>query len=104
MTDFIYKASYTYYYDFYYKPNATKSNFIIKVPGMGFSKWENCKTVKLSDVEFEQFLNFSADQWIELFTKSELRRKYLIFTEKVKRNRKTKSQKIVDYYNTYLAK
>ena len=102
MTDFIYKSSPTYYYGFYYKPNFARKNFIIQVPAMGFSKWENCKTVKLTDVEFEEFQNFSGDQWIELFTKSELRSKYLIFTEKVKRAKRKIS--IVQYYNTYLAK
>jgi hypothetical protein len=102
MTDFIYKSSPTYSYGFYFKANETKKNFIIKVPAMLFSKWENCKTVKLTDVEFEEFQNFSGDQWIELFTKSELRSKYLIFTEKVKRAKRKIS--IVDYYNTYLSK
>jgi hypothetical protein len=102
MTDFTYKSSPTYYYGFYFKANETKKNFIIKVPAMSFSKWENCKTVKLTDSEFKEFQNFSGDQWIELFTKSELRAKYLIFTEKVKRAKRKIS--IVDYYNTYLAK
>jgi hypothetical protein len=102
MSHFIYKSSPTYYYGFYFKANETKKNFIIKVPAMGFSKWENCKTVKLTDAEFEEFQNFSGDQWIELFTKSELRSKYLIFTEKVKRAKRKIS--IVEYYNTYLSK
>ncbi len=85
MTNFIYKSSPTYYYGCYYKPNFARKNFIIQVPAMIYSKFENCKTIKLNEVEFEQFLNFSGDQWIELFTKSELRSKYLIFTDKVKR-------------------
>ena len=84
-THSFYTSSKTYYYGIEINANLSRKSFGIKVPAMIFSKFENCKTIKLSEVEFEQFLNFTGDQWIELFTKSELRSKYLIFTDKVKR-------------------
>ena len=98
----IYKTSKTHYYSIELTPNANRKTFLVKVPSMSFSKFENCKTVKLTEAEFQEFQNFSGDQWIELFMNYELSKKYLVFTEKVKRPGKTKLERVVEYYNTYL--
>jgi hypothetical protein len=102
MTQLIYKTSKTYYYGIELNANFSRKSFGVKIPALSFSKFENCRTIKLSEEEFEQFYNFSGDQWMELFQKRELRSKYLIFTEKVKRAKRKMS--IVEYYNTYLSK
>lgn len=81
----IYKTSKTYYYGIELIPNAKRKTFLVKVPAHSFSKFQNCKTVKLTDAEFEQFNNFSGDQWIDFMFGSESRNKYFIFTDKVKR-------------------
>lgn len=81
----IYKTSKTYYYGIELTPNFNKKTFLVKVPAHSFSKFQNCKTVKLTDAEFEQFNNFSGDQWIDFMFASESRNKYFIFTDKVKR-------------------
>jgi hypothetical protein len=85
MTQLIYKTSKTHYYGIELNANFSRKSFAVKVPSMIFSKFENCKTVKLSADEFEEFYNFSGDQWMNIFFTPELRSKYLIFTEKVKR-------------------
>jgi hypothetical protein len=85
MTQLIYKTSKTHYYGIELNANFSRKSFGVKVPAMIFSKFENCKTIKLSEDEFEQFYSFSGDQWMDIFFNSELRSKYLIFTDKVKR-------------------
>jgi len=85
MTQLIYKTSKTHYYGIELNANFSRKSFGVKVPAMIFSKFENCKTIKLSEEEFEQFYSFSGDQWMDIFFNSELRSKYLIFTDKVKR-------------------
>jgi hypothetical protein len=85
MTQLIYKTSKTHYYGIELNANFARKSFGVKVPAMIFSKFENCKTIKLSEDEFEQFYSFSGDQWMDIFFNSELRSKYLIFTDKVKR-------------------
>jgi hypothetical protein len=88
MTQLIYKTSKTYYYGIELNANFSRKSFGVKVPAMIFSKFENCKTVKLSEDEFDMFYNFSGDQWMDIFFNTELRKKYLIFTEKVKKSTK----------------
>jgi hypothetical protein len=85
MTQLIYKTSKTHYYGIELNANFSRKSFGVKVPAMSFSKFENCKTIKLSDEEFEQFYSFSGDQWMDVLFNTELRKKYLIFTDKVKR-------------------
>jgi hypothetical protein len=88
MTQLIYKTSKTHYYGIELNANFSRKSFGVKVPAMIFSKFENCKTVKLSEDEFDMFYNFSGDQWMDIFFNTELRKKYLIFTEKVKKSTK----------------
>lgn len=98
----IYKTSKTHYYQIELTPNASRKTFLVKVPSMSWSKFENCKTVKLTDEQFDQFSNFSGDEWMNILFNSESRKQFLVFTEKVKREKRKMS--IVNYYNTYLAK
>jgi hypothetical protein len=88
MSNFIYKTSFKHYYQLKLNPNFSRKSFVVQVPGMFFSKWENCKTIKFSEDEFEKFYNFSGDQWMDIFFTPELRSKYFIFTEKVKRGKR----------------
>lgn len=85
MTQLIYKISKTHNYGIELNPNFSTKRFGVRILSMDFSKFQNCRTVKLTDSEFEQFNNFSGDQWMDIFFNSELCTKYLIFINKVKK-------------------
>ena len=85
MTQLTYKISKTHNYGIELNPNFSTKRFGVRILSMDFSKNENFRTIKLSEDEFNQFFNFSGDQWMDIFFNSELRSKYLIFTDKVKR-------------------
>ena len=99
MSHFINRKSCKHFYSLRFRPNFTAKSFTIQVPAMGFNDWKICKTIQLTEQEFDQFSNFSGDQWIELFINLDLRRKYLVFTDKNRKPKKTKIQRIIERFN-----
>jgi len=97
MSHFISKVS-SENYEVKFRPNFTNKTFTVQVPAMGFNNWQICKTIKLEENQFNQFLNFDGDKWIELFFNIELRREFLTFTDKELKTRKTRVERIIERY------
>jgi hypothetical protein len=85
MTQLTYKISKTHNYGIELNPNFTTKRFAVRILSMDFSKFQNLRTIKLSNSEFERFYYFSGDQWMDIFFNPELCSKYLIFIDNVKR-------------------